>query len=642
MINKLLVANRGEIAARVFRTAHELGIATVAVFSDADAELPVRRARRRGRPAAWRRPRRHVPARRPADRGRPRHRRRRRAPRLRVPLGERRVRPRLRGGRAHVRRAVARGDRGHGLEDRGQGDDGGGRGADVARRDDRRRAPTSPPRPRASASRCWSRRRSAAAGEACGSSRRRTSWPRPSRAPGGRPRRRSATTPCSWSATSSTPATSRCRSSATRTAASSRCSSATARSSAGTRRSSRSARRRSSTTPCAVSCRAAAVAAGKALGYTGAGTVEFVMDDTGAFWFLEVNTRLQVEHPVTELVTGLDLVALQLRVAEGEPLPAEVTEARIHGHAIEVRLYAEDVPAGFLPATGTLHRFRIPDGRAGRRGRRRRLGGGAALRPDAGQGGRARRHPGRRGPPPARARSRGAQIHGVVTNRDLLVAILADADFLAGTLRPAAVARARRGRGSRCGRPWPRWPRRPVAAGRLPVRLAQRPRPPPTGGVHRGRPGGRGRLPVPPRRRRDRRRRRAPGGHAGVGDARSGSCWTSTACGAPSPCTAPTTRCTSTTPPGRPRSGGCRASPTRTRTRPPGRCWPRCPARSCGWRPRQGDRVTAGQPLVVLEAMKMEHTVAAPRRRRAHGAARAAGRPGGERSGARAWWRRAG
>ena len=176
---------------------------------------------------------------------------------------------------------------------------------------------------------------------------------------------------------------------------------------------------------------AAAVAAGKALGYTGAGTVEFVMDDTGAFWFLEVNTRLQVEHPVTELVTGLDLVALQLRVAEGEPLPAEVTEARIHGHAIEVRLYAEDVPAGFLPATGTLHRFRIPDGVRVDAG----VADGSVVGPHydpmlakviahgATRAAAARR---------LRRALRGAQIHGVVTNRDLLVAILADADFLAG------------------------------------------------------------------------------------------------------------------------------------------------------------------------------------------------------------------
>jgi acetyl/propionyl-CoA carboxylase alpha subunit len=91
------------------------------------------------------------------------------------------------------------------------------------------------------------------------------------------------------------------------------------------------------------------------------GTVEFVLDREGRFSFLEVNTRLQVEHPVTELVTGLDLVELQLRLAEGEPLPPEVTGARIGGHAIEARLYAEDVPAGFRPATGVLHRVRIPD-----------------------------------------------------------------------------------------------------------------------------------------------------------------------------------------------------------------------------------------------------------------------------------------
>ena len=178
---------------------------------------------------------------------------------------------------------------------------------------------------------------------------------------------------------------------------------------------------------------AAAVTAGQAVGYTGAGTVEFVLDRDGSFYFLEMNTRLQVEHPVTEEVTGLDLVELQLRIAEGEPLPPEVLQATISGHAIEVRLYAEDVPAGFLPVTGTLHRFAIPSG--------------PGLRVDAGYQDGSTISPyydamlakviarGRTRADAARRLARAlhtAEIHGVTTNRDLLAGILREPDFLAG------------------------------------------------------------------------------------------------------------------------------------------------------------------------------------------------------------------
>jgi acetyl/propionyl-CoA carboxylase alpha subunit len=184
---------------------------------------------------------------------------------------------------------------------------------------------------------------------------------------------------------------------------------------------------------------AAAVAAAAAVGYVGAGTVEFLLDH-GEFFFLEMNTRLQVEHPVTEMVTGLDLVRLQIRIAEGEPLPPEVTVATIIGHAIEARLYAEDPAAGFLPAVGRLHRFRIPVG----------------VRVDAGvaDGSEVTVHydpllakviahaPTRHEAAAALARAlAGAEFYGVTTNRDLLVGILRSPEFLAGTIDTGFIDR---------------------------------------------------------------------------------------------------------------------------------------------------------------------------------------------------------
>jgi acetyl-CoA/propionyl-CoA carboxylase biotin carboxyl carrier protein len=106
----------------------------------------------------------------------------------------------------------------------------------------------------------------------------------------------------------------------------------------------------------------AALALAGEVGYVSAGTCEFLIDDSGKYFFLEMNTRLQVEHPVTELVTGRDLVADQIRIAAGEPLGFTQADVRPSGHAIEVRLYAEDAEAGFLPATGPILDVRWPTG----------------------------------------------------------------------------------------------------------------------------------------------------------------------------------------------------------------------------------------------------------------------------------------
>ena len=174
----------------------------------------------------------------------------------------------------------------------------------------------------------------------------------------------------------------------------------------------------------------ASVAAARAVGYRGAGTVEFVVSADGEPAFLEMNTRLQVEHPVTEMVTGLDLVRLQILVAQGEQLPAEALAPTMTGHAVEARLYAEDVPAGYLPATGTLALFDVPDG--ARVDSAVDTGSVVGTHYDAMLAKVIVLAPTRE---EACARLadvlQRSRIHGVTTNRDLLVRVLRSPEFLA-------------------------------------------------------------------------------------------------------------------------------------------------------------------------------------------------------------------
>jgi propionyl-CoA carboxylase alpha chain len=187
-----------------------------------------------------------------------------------------------------------------------------------------------------------------------------------------------------------------------------------------------------------------AVALARHVGYEGAGTVEFMVgadrDGAATITFLEVNTRLQVEHPVTEAVTGLDLVELQLLVAAGEPLPITQDDVTIDGHAIEVRVVAEDPAAGWMPSTGRIGRFRIGSDRGADRA------DGGEVRVDTGVRDGSEissdydslvakvivHAPTRDGAARRLARAlRSSQITGIRTNLDSLVAILGEADFLA-------------------------------------------------------------------------------------------------------------------------------------------------------------------------------------------------------------------
>ncbi|MEL6571831.1 MAG: biotin carboxylase N-terminal domain-containing protein [Pseudomonadota bacterium] len=193
---------------------------------------------------------------------------------------------------------------------------------------------------------------------------------------------------------------------------------------------------------------AAAVRAAQAVNYVGAGTVEFIADGSGplredGFWFMEMNTRLQVEHPVTELITGLDLVALQIAVAEGAALPFSQNDLAITGHAVEARLYAEDPGAGFLPATGRLAHLRFPAEVEGLRIDAGVRSGDAVLPHYDPMIAKVITYAPTRGEALRRlaAALDQTQIFGLVTNRAFLARLARDPDVVAGRVDTGLIAR---------------------------------------------------------------------------------------------------------------------------------------------------------------------------------------------------------